>query len=102
MTTGAIALYEDALRQHAAALVLRTADGRALPLPVSRWRGESAHMGNQRLPRALCVDSLRFLSGAQGEAVRANAAARSASVSVAAAPRRSGAAAKVDQSVQES
>lgn len=39
MRTGAIALYEEALREHAPALVLRTADGRALPLEVSRWRG---------------------------------------------------------------
>jgi SAM-dependent methyltransferase len=34
---GAIALYEEALREQTAALVLRTADGRALPLQVSRW-----------------------------------------------------------------
>lgn len=41
MMAGAIALYEEALREHAtAAIVLRTADGRALPLPVSRWRGQ--------------------------------------------------------------
>jgi SAM-dependent methyltransferase len=54
MMAGAIALYEEALheearyaearyaevqREQAAALVLRTADGRALPLPVSRWCG---------------------------------------------------------------
>jgi SAM-dependent methyltransferase len=37
--TGAIALYEEALREETEALVLRTADGRALPLPVSRWCG---------------------------------------------------------------
>ena len=37
--TGAIALYEEALREQTEALVLRTADGRALPLPVSRWCG---------------------------------------------------------------
>jgi SAM-dependent methyltransferase len=36
---GAIALYEEALRGQASALVLRTADGRALPLHVSRWCG---------------------------------------------------------------
>jgi SAM-dependent methyltransferase len=41
---GAIALYEEALREEAqreqaAALVLRTDDGRALPLQVSRWCG---------------------------------------------------------------
>jgi SAM-dependent methyltransferase len=39
MRAGAIALYEEALRGQAAALVLRTADGRALPLHVSRWCG---------------------------------------------------------------
>jgi SAM-dependent methyltransferase len=39
MMAGAIALYEEALREDAAALVLRTADGRALPLQVSRWCG---------------------------------------------------------------
>jgi len=37
--TGAIALYEEALREQTAVLVLRTADGRALPLQVSRWCG---------------------------------------------------------------
>jgi SAM-dependent methyltransferase len=42
MRAGAIALYEEALydeaqREQAATLALRTADGRALPLPVSRW-----------------------------------------------------------------
>ena len=40
MRTGAIALYEEATaRGRRQALVLRTADGRALPLPVSRWCG---------------------------------------------------------------
>jgi SAM-dependent methyltransferase len=44
MRAGAIALYEEALYQdaqceQAAALALRTADGRALPLQVSRWCG---------------------------------------------------------------
>jgi SAM-dependent methyltransferase len=37
MRAGAIALYEEALREDTEALVLRTADGRALPLQVSRW-----------------------------------------------------------------
>ena len=37
MIAGAIALYEEALRGPGAALVLRTADGRALPLEISRW-----------------------------------------------------------------
>jgi SAM-dependent methyltransferase len=39
MRAGAIALYEEAMHEQAAALVLRTADGRALPLQVSRWCG---------------------------------------------------------------
>jgi SAM-dependent methyltransferase len=39
MITGAIALYEEALREQAPALVLRTADGRTLPLQVSRFCG---------------------------------------------------------------
>jgi SAM-dependent methyltransferase len=39
MRAGAIALYEEAMREEAEALVLRTADGRALPLLVSRWCG---------------------------------------------------------------
>lgn len=39
MRAGAIGLYEEALRQQAAALLLRTADGRALTLQVSRWCG---------------------------------------------------------------
>jgi len=39
MMAGAIALYEEALGEQAAALVLRTADGRGLPLQVSRWCG---------------------------------------------------------------
>ena len=36
---GAIALYEEVLRGQTAPLALRTADGRALPLQVSRWCG---------------------------------------------------------------
>jgi SAM-dependent methyltransferase len=39
MMEGAIALYEEALRRETAGLVLRTADGRALPLQISRWCG---------------------------------------------------------------
>jgi SAM-dependent methyltransferase len=39
MMPGAIALYEEALRERATALALRTADGRALPLQISRWCG---------------------------------------------------------------
>ena len=37
MRAGAIALYEEALLEQTPTLVLRTADGRALPLQVSRW-----------------------------------------------------------------
>jgi len=37
MRAGAIALYEEAFHDQAAALFLRTADGRALPLQVARW-----------------------------------------------------------------
>ena len=37
MRAGAIGLYEEALREQPSALVLRTADGRTLPLQVSRW-----------------------------------------------------------------
>jgi SAM-dependent methyltransferase len=36
---GAIALYEEALREPDGRLSLRTADGRALPLQLSRWCG---------------------------------------------------------------
>jgi hypothetical protein len=50
MRAGAIALCEQALRGQAAALVLRTADGRALPLRVSRWRG-LPDAADQELPR---------------------------------------------------
>jgi SAM-dependent methyltransferase len=39
MMAGAIALYEEALHDPAAALVLRTTDGRAQPLQVARWCG---------------------------------------------------------------
>jgi SAM-dependent methyltransferase len=39
MRVGAIALYEEALHERAAWLVLRTEDGRGLPLPVARWCG---------------------------------------------------------------
>jgi hypothetical protein len=39
MRAGAIALYEEALHGQAAPLILRTADGLALPLQVSRWCG---------------------------------------------------------------
>ena len=54
MMAGAIALYEEALHEQAAALVLRTADGRALPLQVSRWCGP---------PDAADEELLRHCSG---------------------------------------
>ena len=37
MRAGAIALYDEVLGEQAAALALRTADGRVLPLQVARW-----------------------------------------------------------------
>jgi SAM-dependent methyltransferase len=39
MRAGAIALYEEAMSEQAGALALRTADGRALPLEMSRFCG---------------------------------------------------------------
>ena len=50
MRAGAIALYEEALHEQAPALVLRTADGRALPLHVSRWCG-APDAGDEELLR---------------------------------------------------
>ena len=50
MRAGAIALYEEALREQTAALVLQTADGRALPLQVERWCGP-ADMTDEELLR---------------------------------------------------
>jgi SAM-dependent methyltransferase len=37
MRVGAIALYEEALHEQAPALVMRTSDGRGLPLQIPRW-----------------------------------------------------------------
>jgi SAM-dependent methyltransferase len=39
MMAGAISLYEEALQDQACALVLRTEDGRGLPLQIPRWCG---------------------------------------------------------------
>jgi hypothetical protein len=39
MMAGAIAVYEEALHEQATALVMRTADGGALPLRMSRFCG---------------------------------------------------------------
>jgi SAM-dependent methyltransferase len=47
---GAITLYEEALHEQVPALVLRTADGRALPLHVSRWCG-APDAGDEELLR---------------------------------------------------
>ena len=62
MMPGAIALYEEALyeealRERATALALRTADGRALPLQISRWCGR---------PDAADEDLLRRCRGPPG------------------------------------
>jgi hypothetical protein len=59
MMAGAIALYEEALYKEAqceqpAAPVLRTADGRALPLQIARWCG---------LPDAADEELLRHCRG---------------------------------------
>jgi SAM-dependent methyltransferase len=54
MMAGAIALYEEALHEQASTLVLRTADGRALPLQVPRWCGP---------PDAADEELLRHCSG---------------------------------------
>lgn len=53
MRAAAIALFEEAMRGRAAALVLRTADGRALPFPVSRWCGPP-DAGDEQLLRHCC------------------------------------------------
>jgi SAM-dependent methyltransferase len=50
---GGIALYEESLRGEAAALLLRTADGRALPFQVSRWCGQPDAADEELLAR--CV-----------------------------------------------
>ena len=39
MMAGAISLYEEALHDQACSLVLRTTDGRGLPLQIPRWCG---------------------------------------------------------------
>ncbi|HWG11661.1 MAG TPA: methyltransferase domain-containing protein [Streptosporangiaceae bacterium] len=52
MMAGAISLYEEALCEPTAALSLRTADGRVLPLQLSRWCGP-ADAADEKLLR-LC------------------------------------------------
>jgi SAM-dependent methyltransferase len=51
MMDGAIALYEEAIGEQAAALVLRTADGRALPLQMSRFCGPPDAADDELLSR---------------------------------------------------
>jgi hypothetical protein len=51
MRAGAIALYEEALHGQAAPLILRTADGRALPLQVSRWCGHPFRQEQRKVER---------------------------------------------------
>ena len=51
MMAGAIALYEEALDDPAAALVLRTTDGRAHPLQVARWCGPPDAVDEELLRR---------------------------------------------------
>ena len=53
MRPGAIELYEEALRGQAGPLTLRTADGRALPLQVSRWCGRPDAADEELLRRCL-------------------------------------------------
>ena len=58
MITGAIALYEEALREQAPALALRTADGRGLPLQISRCCGPPDR--RTKLLRPAAVPSLTW------------------------------------------
>ena len=51
MMAGAIALYEEALDDPAAALVLRTTDGRTHPLQVARWCGPPDTVDKELLQR---------------------------------------------------
>jgi SAM-dependent methyltransferase len=51
MMAGAIALYEEALDDPAAALVLRTTDGRTHPLQVARWCGPPDTVDEELLRR---------------------------------------------------
>ena len=69
MMAGAIALYEEALREQAAVLSLRTADGRALPLQMSRWCGR---------PDAADEELLRLSRSGPGRGLRPWAADRGA------------------------
>jgi SAM-dependent methyltransferase len=53
MRVGAIALYEEALHEQAPALVMRTSDGRGLPLQIPRWC-EPADAVDEELLRSCC------------------------------------------------
>ena len=52
MMAGAIALYEEALHQQAPSLVMRTADGRGLPLQIHRWCGQPDDADEELLQRS--------------------------------------------------
>jgi hypothetical protein len=51
MIAGAIALYEEALHEQAPVLVMRTADGRGLPLQIVRWCGRPDAADEELLER---------------------------------------------------
>src|ERR1700757_2887053 len=51
MIAGAIALYEEALHAQAPALVMRTTDGRGLPLQIHRWCGQPDAADEELLQR---------------------------------------------------
>jgi len=52
MMTGAIALYEEALHAQAPVLVMRTTDGRGLPLQIHRWCGRPDAADEELLQRS--------------------------------------------------
>src|SRR5258708_34134754 len=52
MIAGAIALYEEALHAQAPMLVMRTSDGRGLPLQIVRWGGRPDAADEELLRRS--------------------------------------------------
>jgi SAM-dependent methyltransferase len=52
MIAGAIALYEEALHQQVPVLVMRTSDGRRLPLQILRWCGRPDAADEELLHRS--------------------------------------------------
>jgi SAM-dependent methyltransferase len=52
MIAGAIALYEEALHEQAPVLVMRTTDGRGLPLQIHRWCGRPDAADEELLQRS--------------------------------------------------